>query len=105
MADVVSAKDRAPHKLRHSLSLPLARRVAWLPETETRDGVLLAKKQRTAVLPLGLHEWRCDPPRRHTGGRERPITLTEATDGCALYCGLLFDLDPAQSKKPAPWHS
>ena len=103
VADVVSAKDRAPHKLRHSLSLPLARRVAWLPETETRDGVLLAKKQRTAVLPLGLHEWRCDPRGGTLVGESGRLTLTEATDGRALYCGLLFDLDPARSKKPRTW--
>jgi hypothetical protein len=103
VADIVSAKDRGPHKLRHSLSLPLARRVAWLPETETRDGVLMAKKQRTAVLPLGLYEWRCDPRGGTLIGESGRLTLTEATDGRALYCGLLLDLDPARSRKPRTW--
>jgi hypothetical protein len=103
VADIVSAKDRTPRKLRHSFSLPLARRVAWLPETETRDGVLLAQKQRTAVFPLGLYEWRCDPRGGTLVSESGRLTLSEATAGRSLYCGLLFDLDPARSKKERTW--
>ncbi len=103
VADVLSAKDGEPHKLRHSLSLPLARRVAWLPETETRDGFLLSQKQRTAVLPLGLHEWRCDPRGGTLMCESGRLMLAETTTGRALYCGLIFDLDPARSKKPRTW--
>ena len=103
VADIVSAKDGAAHKLRHSFHLPLARRVAWLPETETRDGVLLAQKQRTAVLPLGLHEWRCDPRGGTLVSENGRLTLAETTTGRSLYCGLIFDLDPVRSKKPRTW--
>ena len=103
VADVVSAKDRAPHKLRHSFSLPLGRRVAWLPETETRDGVLIANKQWTAVLPLGLFEWRSDPRGGTLSSESGRLTLTEATTGRSLYTGLIIDLDPARSKKCRTW--
>lgn len=103
VADILTAKDGAAHKLRHSFSLPLARRVAWLPETETRDGILLSQKQRTAVLPLGLHEWRCDPRGGTLVSESGRLTLAESTSGRALYCGMILDLDPARSKKPRTW--
>ena len=38
-----------------------ARDVTWQPEADTRDGVLVDRKPRTAVLPLALSEWRSDP--------------------------------------------
>jgi hypothetical protein len=103
LADIVLTSDRTPRELRHSLNLPLARGAAWRPEDETRDGVLAAGKQRTAVLPLGLFEWRCDPRGGSLtceGGR---ITLSQQATGRALYCGLLFDLDPRRSRKPRTW--
>ncbi len=103
VADVVSAKDRTPHKLRHSFSLPLARRVVWLPETETRDGVLVANKQQTAVLPIGLFEWRSDPRGGTLTSESGRLTLAEATTGRSLYAGLIIDLDPARSKKCRTW--
>jgi hypothetical protein len=103
IADVVSSMERTEHKLRHSFSLPLARRVAWIPESETRDGVLLASKQRTAVIPLGLQEWRCDPRGGTLACESSRLILTEATSGRAVYCGLLFDLDPKRSKKCRTW--
>jgi hypothetical protein len=103
VADVVSAKDRASHKLRHSFSLPLGRRVAWLPEMETRDGVLVANKQRTAVLPLGLYEWRSDPRGGTLTSEGNRLTLAESTTGRSLYSGLIIDLDPARSKKCRTW--
>jgi len=103
IADVVSSKDRSAHQLRHSFSLPLARRAAWIPETETRDGVLLAGKQRTAVFPLGLREWRCDPRGGTLTSENGRLILADATSGRSLYCALLFDLDPRRSKKCRTW--
>ena len=103
IADVLSSKDRTPHELRHSFSLPLGRRVAWLPETETRDGVLVHQKRRTAVVPLGLVEWRSDPRGGTLTSDNGRLTLAEATSGRSLYCGLLLDLDPARSKKCRTW--
>ena len=99
VADIVSTTDRTPRELRHSYSLPLGRRVSWLPETETRDGVLAADKQQTAVLPLGLQEWRADPRGGTLVSENGRLTLTSETSGKALYSALLFDLDPARSKQ------
>ena len=103
IADTLSSKDRTPHELQHAFSLPLGRRVAWLPELETRDGVLVQGKRRTAVLPLGLHEWRCDPRGGTLSSDNGRLTLAEATSGRSLYCGLLLDLDPVRSKKCRTW--
>jgi hypothetical protein len=103
IADVLSSKDRTPHELRHALSLPLGRRVAWLPETETRDGVLVHGKRRTAVVPLGLVEWRSDPRGGTLSSDNGRLTLADATSGRSLYCGLILDLDPARSKKCRTW--
>jgi hypothetical protein len=103
LADVISSVERTEHELRHSFGLPLARRVAWIPETETRDGVLLANRQRTAVLPLGLHEWRCDPRGGTLACENNRLILAETTHGRAIYCGLLLDLDPKRSKKCRTW--
>jgi hypothetical protein len=103
IADALSSKDGKPHELLHALSLPLGRRVAWLPELETRDGVLVHGKRRTAVLPLGLHEWRSDPRGGSLSSDNGRLTLSEAVTGRSLYSGLLFDLDPARSKKCRTW--
>ncbi len=103
IADVLSSKDRTPHELQHAFSLPLGRRVAWVPETETRDGVLVHGKRRTAVLPLGLREWRSDPRGGTLSSDNGRLTLAEAMAGRAFYCGLLLDLDPVRSKKCRTW--
>jgi len=103
LADVISSVDHTPRQLRHSFSLPLGRRVAWLPETESRDGVLVVGKQRTAVLPLGLFEWRCDPRGGTLLSESGRVTLAHQAIGRSLYCGLLLDLDPNRSRKPRTW--
>jgi hypothetical protein len=103
IADVLSSKDRTSHELQHSLNLPLGHRVAWLPELETRDGVLVHGKQRTSVLPLGLREWRSDPRGGSLSSDNGRLTLSEQASGRSLYCGLLLDLDPARSKKCRTW--
>jgi hypothetical protein len=103
VADVVSTTDGSSRDLRHSFSLPLGRRVSWLPETETRDGVLLTEKQRTAVLPLGLQEWRADPRGGTLVSENGRLILASQGNVKALYSALLFDLDPTRSKQERTW--
>ncbi len=103
VADIVSTADGEPRDLRHTFSLPLGRRVSWLPETETRDGVLCCKKQCTAVLPLGLHEWRADPRGGTLVSENGRLTLANQASGKAMYSLLLLDLDPTRSKKERTW--
>jgi hypothetical protein len=102
-ADAVISREKAGRTIRHSLHLPLAHDICWQPEAETRDGVLVGKKIRAAVLPLALSEWRSDP-RSGTldvnGGR---LVLTQETNGVALGCPVVIDLDRKRATKPRTW--
>jgi len=103
LADIVAANDREPRRFKHSLHLPLDVKVTWHPESETRDGVLLADKLRAAVLPLALAEWRADPRGGSLVAENGRLTLTQETHGRALCCPLLIDLDRKRSRKERTW--
>lgn len=103
LADSVISRDPSPRNIRHSLRLPLAHDTRWQPETDTRDGLVVGRKVRTAVLPLGLHEWRCDPRGGTLEEHSGQLVLTEETNGRALCCPMLIDLDKKRSKKPRTW--
>jgi hypothetical protein len=103
LADIVASADGSPHRLSHTIELPLAAETSWQPEDETRDGVLSRGKQRSAVLPLALSEWRSDP----RGGRleiaEGCLMLTQEASGRGLCCPLLFDLDRRRAIRERTW--
>jgi hypothetical protein len=103
LADSVISREPSPRNIRHSLRLPLAHDAHWQPETDTRDGLVVGRKVRTAVLPLGLHEWRCDPRGGMLEEHSGQLVLTEEANGRALCCPLLIDLDKKRSKKPRTW--
>ena len=103
VSDVILATEHAPGALRHSFHLPWGRDVTWQPEAETRDGVLVDRKPRAAVLPLALSEWRSDPRSGTLVGEQGRLTLTQEVTGSALYCPLLIDLDPKRSRKERTW--
>jgi hypothetical protein len=103
VADIVIANDLEPRQLEHRFSLPLAADVSWQPEVETRDGVLTCGKRSTAVLPLALFEWRCDPRGGSLTSDGARLSLTQSTRGRAMYCPLMFDLDSSRSKKERTW--
>jgi hypothetical protein len=103
LTDVMLATEHAPSALRHSFHLPWGRDVTWQPEAETRDGVLVDRKPRVAVLPLALSEWRSDPRSGTLVGEQGRLTLTQEVTGSALYCPLLIDLDPKRSRKERTW--
>ena len=48
VADILYAADGAPRQLKHSLKLPLDDQAAWQPETETRDGLIVATRRGLA---------------------------------------------------------
>src|SRR5205085_225414 len=93
----------APRRIRHSLALPLAADTNWEPEAETRDGLLVRRKVRTAVLPLALHEWRADPRGGTLEQQDRKLVLTQEISGRAICCPLLLDLDQKRCKKQRTW--
>jgi hypothetical protein len=103
VADIVIANDLEPRQLEHRFSLPLAVDVSWQPEIETRDGVLVAGKRRTAVLPLALFEWRSDPRGGSLASDGSRLTLAQSARGRALYCPLMFDLNAKRSTKERTW--
>lgn len=103
LADNIISHGDAARTIRHSFGLPLAGNVAWRPEAETRDGLLVGRNARTAVLPLALSEWRCDP---RGGSLELNVTrlvLTQETNARALCCPLLIDLKRKRTNKPRTW--
>jgi hypothetical protein len=103
VADTVLSSAEAPSNLRHEVRLPLAQGVEWRPERDTRDGVLEVGNRRVAVLPLDLHEWRCDPRGGSLTEESRQLILTEETTGRALYCPLLIDLKPRRARQERTW--
>jgi hypothetical protein len=103
LTDVLLTTNHAPRSLRHSLHLPWGRDVTWQPEAETRDGVLVDRKPRAAVLPLALGEWRSDSRGGSLAGSSGRMTLTQEATSHALYCPLLIDLDPRRSRKERTW--
>jgi hypothetical protein len=103
LADNLVVDDDPPRTLRHSLHLPLAPEVAWLPESDTRDGVLADAKPRAAVIPPALHEWRADPRGGSLVCQEDRLTLTQQATGRALCCPLFFDFRPRRIEKQRTW--
>jgi hypothetical protein len=103
IADMVIGADRAPRRIKHSVSLPLEIACQWQPELETRDGVLCRGPMRAAVMPLALPEWRADPRGGSLVEENGRLTLTQESTGSALCCPMFFDLDPKRAKKQRTW--
>jgi hypothetical protein len=103
LADAVISRDPSPRTIRHSFSLPLAHDAHWQPEADTRDGLLTGGNTRTAVLPLGLHEWRCDPRGGALQEYAGQLILSQEARGRALCCPLFIDLDRKRPKKQRTW--
>ena len=103
VADIVTANHGEPRHMQHSLSLALGHDAHWRPEADTRDGLIVGRKLRAAVLPLSLHEWRCDPRGGSLSEQDGCLVLTQEAHGRALYCPLLFDLDRKRAKRQRTW--
>jgi hypothetical protein len=103
VADAVISREKAGRTIRHSMNLPLAHDIRWQPEAETRDGMLVGKKIRAAVLPLALGEWRSDPRSGTLDVKGGRLVLTQETTGAALCCPIAIDLDQKRATKPRTW--
>jgi hypothetical protein len=103
LADIVLSADGSSRRLSHTMELPISAEASWQPADETRDGVLSRGKERAAVLPLALSEWRSDP----RGGRlefaDGCLMLTQEATGRGLCCPLLIDLDRRRAKRERTW--
>jgi hypothetical protein len=103
LCDIIISNDGTRRMIQHSLSLSLAGNAQWRPQLETRDGTLKCRKQRAAVLPLALQEWRSDPRGGSLEVQNGRLTLSQETHGRALCCPLFFDLDRKRAKKDRTW--
>lgn len=103
LSDVVLSADGTPRRIVHTVELPISPNATWQPEAETRDGMLVGGTQRAAVLPLALSEWRSDPRGGRLEAAHDKLMLTQETMGRALYCPLLFDLNPGRTNKDRTW--
>jgi hypothetical protein len=103
LADVVLSADGTPRHLAHTSEWSLGPNAVWQPEAETRDGVIRCGKERAAVLPLAISEWRTDSRGGRLDAADGRLTLTQESTGRALCCPILFDLDRKRSKKERTW--
>jgi hypothetical protein len=85
------------------ISLPLAAGVGFVPEAETREGLLIGGRLLARVLPLALPEWRTDPRVGELNSVEGQLQLIEERPGKNLSCPIFFDLDPKRLNKPCTW--
>jgi hypothetical protein len=103
MADVVISADGTPRRIAHKSTFPLDDDAHWQPEVETHDGLLRANKNQAAVLPLALPEWRTAPYAGSLVEADGRLALTHETNGRALYCPLLIDLNAGRAKRERTW--
>ena len=77
--------------------------VAYHPEEETQDGMLVGRRPLALVMPLALPEWRTDT----RFGKLRPaganLELTVAHRGRAMYAPLFVDVHRRRMRKAATW--
>jgi len=95
--------DTTGGKLCHRYRLPLDGAVEFLPEQETREGLLAAGKAVARVLPLALPEWRSDPRLGKLTFDNSRLQLEQTREGKNLACPLLIDLKKNRAKKDCTW--
>jgi hypothetical protein len=89
--------------IQNRLSLPLAPGVGFVPEAETREGLLMGDRPLARVLPLALPEWRVDPRIGELSSADGQLQLVEERPGKNLSSPLFFDLDPKRLTKSCTW--
>ncbi len=103
LADAVVLKDSA--KIDYSSTLPLAKRVIPLLETDNREIYLKDWDIHSLVLPLALGEWRSDRLPGDLNVVDGRLNLQQQGQGTALYAPLFFDLSPVRCTSPRTWRN
>ncbi len=103
--EVLLTKLDDPQPLTHEAHLPLATKLSFVPEIETRDGLIVAGNSRViaAVMPLSLAEWRTDTRPGELTTTSQFIELSQQRMGQRLSVPLWFDLNPTRAKKQRTW--
>jgi hypothetical protein len=90
-------------EIHYTSCLPLSQDIDFLPEEETREGILAGRRPLARVLPLVLPEWRT---LHGEGSLERSssgLLSQRHTRASRLYWPLFVDLDPQRLKRPLTW--
>lgn len=90
---------KKPCKIDYSRPLPLDEHVKLIPEDETVELGLRAKRNLGTMIPIGLNEWKVDRSLGECDGH----ALRQRLVGTALYAPLFIDLDPKRQRKPRTW--
>jgi hypothetical protein len=103
LSDIVIAADGTKRRLEHASILHMDDLVSWQPECETRDGLILGRRVRAAVMPLALPEWRTEPRGGSLQTKRGCLVLSQHSTGRALCCPLLLDLKPQRAVQQRTW--
>jgi hypothetical protein len=103
--DVLHTESQEGAEWTHSHQLPLASGINFLPEAETRDGVLVNAKGRpvVSVMPPALPEWRVDPRGGELSQQLTALRLTHRSVGTRGSAPIWFDLRTKRVNKPRTW--
>jgi len=102
LADYVLG-DQSEHEFDYRMQVPLAPEIEFLPEVDTRDGVLQGTKCLAAIFPLALPEWRIDSHMGELVAVDGKLTLTHRVKARNFCCPLLVDLKPRRIAKARTW--
>jgi hypothetical protein len=102
-ADQHSTPTHPSNRLTYAGTLPLAEGIQVKPAAETRELWLSGDKQKLAVLPLALPEWRSEKRAGELAADGSGLVLRQSTLGRNLYAPLLVDLDRQRSRCGLTW--
>ncbi|MBN2218011.1 MAG: hypothetical protein JW719_11610 [Pirellulales bacterium] len=83
--------------------LPLAPSITTRDESDTREVYLTGGRAAVMALPLALSEWRGDDRLGALARTATGLELRQTSDGCSLYCPMLFDFDPRRAGRRRTW--
>ncbi len=99
-----------PGKIHYHCDWPLANAVEPMAESETREIYLNSvksksgrKKIQSLVLPLSLPEWKAQPFDGKLTFDSQQLSIWQQRTGQAMLIPIVFDLDPARSRRKRTW--
>ena len=100
-ADAVTGPE--VQRLDYRSELPLTGGVAFVPERQTRDGLLAGRRRIGRVFPVALPEWRAAAASGSLESVRGRLQVRQQVRARGLYAPLFFDLAAHRLKWPATW--
>ena len=103
--DILHSEQQQPGEWIHTHQLPLTAGVTFVPERETRDGVLTNAKGRpiASVLPIAMGEWRVDMRPEQLTQKDGTLCLEHRGMGLRASAPVWIDLRSKRVAKPRTW--